>query len=115
MDYRSRARELGKLLTEYQRAYYVDGRPLVSDLEYDRLFDELSQIESEHPETRSPDSPTQRVGSDLSSDFPEVRHTIPVLSLDKAYSDTEILSWIAKTTKNTGENLSFVLEASSLK
>ena len=110
MDYRIRARELGKLLTEYQRAYYVDGRPIVSDLEYDRLFDELSQIEADHPETRSPDSPTQRVGSDLSSDFPEVRHTIPVLSLDKAYSDTEILSWITKTTKNTGENLSFVLE-----
>ena len=110
MDYRNRARELGKLLTEYQRAYYVDGRPLVSDLEYDRLFDELSQIEAEHPETRSPDSPTQRVGSDLSSDFPEIQHTIPVLSLDKAYSDTEILSWITKTTKNTGENLSFVLE-----
>ncbi|MBQ2528508.1 MAG: NAD-dependent DNA ligase LigA, partial [Spirochaetales bacterium] len=65
---------------------------------------------AEHPETRTPDSPTQRVGSDLSSDFPEVEHTIPVLSLDKAYSDTEILSWISKTTKNTGENLSFVLE-----
>ena len=110
MDYRSRVLELHKLLTEYQRAYYVDGRPIVSDLEYDRLFDELSRIEDEHPETRTPDSPTQRVGSDLSSDFPEVEHTIPVLSLDKAYSDTEILSWIAKTTKNTGENLSFVLE-----
>ena len=110
MDYHSRARELHGLLTEYQRAYYIDGRPLVSDLEYDRLFDELSRIEAEHPETRTPDSPTQRVGSDLSSDFPEVEHTIPVLSLDKAYSDTEILSWITKTTKNTGENLSFVLE-----
>lgn len=110
MDYHSRARELHRLLTEYQRAYYIDGRPLVSDLEYDRLFDELSRIEAEHPETRTPDSPTQRVGSDLSSDFPEVEHTIPVLSLDKAYSDTEILSWISKTTKNTGENLSFVLE-----
>lgn len=110
MDYHSRARELHRLLTEYQKAYYIDGRPLVSDLEYDRLFDELSRIEAEHPETRTPDSPTQRVGSDLSSDFPEVEHTIPVLSLDKAYSDTEILSWISKTTKNTGENLSFVLE-----
>lgn len=110
MDYQSRARELHRLLTEYQRAYYVDGRPLVSDLEYDRLFDELSRIEAEHPETRTPDSPTQRVGSDLSSDFPEIEHTIPVLSLDKAYSNTEILSWIGKTTKNTGENLSFVLE-----
>ncbi|MBR6086093.1 MAG: NAD-dependent DNA ligase LigA [Spirochaetales bacterium] len=110
MDYQSRAKELHKLLTEYQKAYYVDGRPIVSDLEYDRLFDELSRIEEEHPETRTPDSPTQRVGSDLSSDFPEVEHTIPVLSLDKAYSDTEILSWISKTTKNTGEKLSFVLE-----
>ena len=110
MDYQSRAKELHKLLTEYQKAYYVDGRPIVSDLEYDRLFDELSRIEEEHPETRTPDSPTQRVGSDLSSDFPEVEHTIPVLSLDKAYSDAEILSWISKTTKNTGENLSFVLE-----
>ncbi len=109
-DYISRARELRALLTEYQRAYYVTGRPLVSDLEYDRLFDELSRLEAEHPELRTPDSPTQRVGSDLSSDFPEVEHTIPVLSLDKAYSDEEILSWITKTTKNTGENLSFVLE-----
>ncbi len=109
-DYISRARELRALLTEYQRAYYVTGRPLVSDLEYDRLFDELSRLEGEHPELQTPDSPTQRVGSDLSSDFPEVEHTIPVLSLDKAYSDAEILSWINKTIKNTGENLSFVLE-----
>ena len=110
MDYVSRARELSKLLTEYQRAYYVTGRALVSDLEYDRLFDELMLLEKEHPELCTPDSPTQRVGSDLSSDFPEVSHTIPVLSLDKAYSDSEILSWIQKTMKNTGENLSFVLE-----
>ncbi|MGP1508647.1 MAG: NAD-dependent DNA ligase LigA [Sphaerochaeta sp.] len=105
-----RAEELRNVLTGYQRAYYVEGRPVVSDLEYDRLFDELSLLEREHPELRTPDSPTQRVGSDLSSDFPEVSHTIPVLSLDKAYSDTEILSWIKKTAENTGENLSFVLE-----
>lgn len=110
MDYLARARELSKLLTEYQRAYYVTGRALVSDMEYDRLFDELMLLEKEHPEVRTPDSPTQRVGSDLSSDFPEVEHSIPVLSLDKAYSDSEILSWTKKTMKNTGENLSFVLE-----
>ncbi len=110
MDYLSRARELSKLLTEYQRAYYVTGRAIVSDMEYDRLFDELLLLEKEHPEIRTPDSPTQRVGSDLSSDFPEVRHSIPVLSLDKAYSDSEILSWIRKTMKNTEQELSFVLE-----
>ncbi len=110
MGYTERAQELHRLLEEYQKAYYVTGRPLVSDLEYDRLFDELVLLEKEHPELKTPDSPTQRVGSDLSSDFPEVAHTIPVLSLDKAYSDAEILSWITKTMKNTGENLSFVLE-----
>ena len=110
MDYANRAKELRELLSEYQKAYYVIGRPLVSDLEYDRLFDELVSLENEHPNLKTSDSPTQRVGSDLTSDFPEVEHSIPVLSLDKAYSDDEILSWIAKTTKNTGENLSFVLE-----
>ena len=110
MDYIERSKELSRLLTEYQKAYYVQGRPLVSDLEYDRLFDELLLLESQHPDIRTPDSPTQRVGSDLTSDFPEVQHTIPVLSLDKAYSDSEILLWISKTIKNTGENLSFVLE-----
>ena len=110
VDKFSRAAELRTLLEKYQRAYYVDGRPLVSDLKYDRLFDELSLLEKENPSLRTPDSPTQRVGSDLTSDFPEVEHTIPVLSLDKAYSDSEVLNWISKTMKNTGENLSFVLE-----
>lgn len=105
-----RAHELGDLLLKYQHAYYVDGRPLVSDLEYDRLFDELSLLEKENPSLRTPDSPTQRVGSDLTSDFPEVKHSIPVLSLDKAYSDGEVLNWISKTMRNTGESLSFVLE-----
>ena len=110
MDKAKRAEELRDLLGQYQRAYYVDGRPQVSDLEYDRLFDELSRLEAENPALRTPDSPTQRVGSDLSADFPEVEHTIPVLSLEKAYSSEEIFSWISKTIKNTGENLSFVLE-----
>jgi DNA ligase (NAD+) len=110
MDKAKRAAELRALLSEYQKSYYVEGRPQVSDLEYDRLFDELSRLEEEDPSLKTPDSPTQRVGSDLSADFPEVEHTIPVLSLDKAYSSEEIFSWISKTIKNTGENLSFVLE-----
>ena len=110
MDKAKRAAELRALLSEYQKSYYVEGRPQVSDLEYDRLFDELSRLEEEDPSLKTPDSLTQRVGSDLSADFPEVEHTIPVLSLDKAYSSEEIFSWISKTIKNTGENLSFVLE-----
>lgn len=111
MDDGLRAQELRALLHTYQRAYYTTGRALVSDLEYDRLFDELSAIEKKHPELVTEDSPTKRVGSDLSSDFPEVKHTIPVLSLDKAYSAEEIYSFIDKTVKaGSSKGLSFALE-----
>lgn len=111
MNFADRAAELRNILQTYQRAYYVNGRALVSDLEYDRLFDELSALEKEHPDLVTDDSPTKRVGSDLSSDFPEVQHSIPVLSLDKAYSTDEIYSFIDKTVKAEKQNeLSFVLE-----
>lgn len=97
-------------LREYQKAYYIDSISIVSDLEYDRLFDRLLQIEKENPHLRLADSPTQRVGSDLDSSFEEVSHTIPVLSLDKAYSEQEVLSWIEKSQKKVDEELNFVLE-----
>ena len=110
MDIKEEVRQLSEQLRAWQKAYYVDSRPLVSDLEYDKLFDRLVEIEKEHPELRSPDSPTVRIGSDLSSDFPEVKHTIPVLSLDKAYSSEAILSWISKSEQKMDEALSFVIE-----
>jgi DNA ligase (NAD+) len=101
---------LSELLRTYQKAYYVDGRPLVDDAQYDRLFDRLVELEAEHPALKTSDSPTQRVGSDLTSDFPEVRHTIPVLSLDKAYSADAVLGWIAKSETKENRGLSFVVE-----
>jgi DNA ligase (NAD+) len=110
MDIKEEVAELSDKLRAWQKAYYVDDHPLVSDQEYDRLFDRLSQLEKEHPELRRDDSPTVRVGSDLTSDFPEVRHTIPVLSLDKAYSSEAILSWIQKCEEKMDEELSFVIE-----
>ncbi len=88
----------------------MEGRPSVSDKEFDRLFDELVSIEREHPELVTPDSPSHRVGSDLSSDFPEVEHSLPVLSLDKAYEADELRRWIERLISNTGRELSFVLE-----
>lgn len=105
-----RAERLRNELRLYQKAYYVDSRPLVSDLEYDRLMDELIALEHAHPELADPASPTVRVGSDLSSDFPEFHHTIPVLSLDKAYSDQAIISWVEKTEQKAEHVLSFVIE-----
>lgn len=101
---------LSDRLRTYQRAYYVDARPLVSDLEYDRLFDRLQTLEATYPHLRLPDSPTQRVGSDLSSEFPEVEHTLPVLSLDKAYKSEEVSLWMAKTESKVSQELSFVVE-----
>ena len=109
-DAEKRVRELVRLLGEYQRAYYVDSRPLVSDREYDALFDELAGIESGFPDLVLPESPTRRVGSDLTQDLPEVAHTIPVLSLDKAYAAGELAQWIEKTGRNAGRSLSFVCE-----
>lgn len=109
-DAEKRTRELVRLLGEYQRAYYVDSRPLVSDREYDALFDELAGIEKDFPDLALPDSPTRRVGSDLTQDLPEVAHTIPVLSLDKAYTAAELTQWIEKTGRNAARGLSFVCE-----
>jgi len=107
---RDEVEELKAKLKQYQYDYYITGQPRVSDTEYDRLFDRLSDIEEAHPELKTEDSPTMRVGSDLTNTLPEVNHTIPVLSLDKAYSPEEILKWVEKTEKNTGTPLSFVLE-----
>ena len=103
-------RSLIKQLSEYQKSYYVDSRPQVSDLEYDRLFDRLQQLEKDHPEFSYPDSPTRRVGSDLDAEFPEVAHTIPVLSLDKSYSAEQLLAWIEKTESKLDEQVGIVIE-----
>ena len=105
-----RAAELSRRLRELQHAYFVESRPLVSDAEYDRLFDELVAIETEFPDLAQADSPTRRVGSDLTQELPEVAHTLPVLSLDKSYTTEELSSWIAKTARNAGRELSVVCE-----
>ena len=110
---RKAAREverLSELLRRYQHEYYVDSHPSVSDQQYDRLFDELLRLEEAFPELRRPDSPTQRVGSDLTQELPEVSHTIPVLSLDKAYTVEELEAWVQKICRNAGRELAFVAE-----
>ncbi|WP_037548643.1 NAD-dependent DNA ligase LigA [Spirochaeta lutea] len=90
--------ELIEHLSEYQRYYYVDAKPRISDADYDALSNRLEDLERRYPQAVRPDSPTQRVGSDLSADFPEVEHSIPVLSLDKAYSLDELERWLTKMT-----------------
>jgi DNA ligase (NAD+) len=101
---------LRRLLTRYQFEYYVESHPTVSDQEYDRLFDRLVELESRFPELQASDSPSQRVGSDLTQELPEVPHTIPVLSLDKVYSTDELTGWVDKTRRNLGRDLSLIVE-----
>ncbi|MDC7228202.1 MAG: NAD-dependent DNA ligase LigA [Spirochaetales bacterium] len=110
MEIQEEIRRLSDLLRLYQHKYYVLAAPEVEDLEYDRLFDRLQKLENENPEFKSDDSPTARVGSDLASDLPEAKHSIPVLSLDKAYTAGEVESWMLKTDKNAGRELGFSIE-----
>jgi len=103
-------RRIRDLLRRYEYEYHVLNAPTVSDVEYDRLFDALRRLEVEFPDLSAPDSPSHRVGSDLSNNLPEVDHTIPVLSLDKAYSFDDLMSWTRKTGKNLDATLSFIVE-----
>ncbi len=102
--------DISKKLRTYQKAYYVESKPIVSDREYDRLFDRLLEIEKDNPALKFDDSPTQRIGSDLDTSFEEVEHTTPVLSLDKAYSGEEVISWMNKSQTKATSQLTFVSE-----
>lgn len=87
---RARLEALRKQLHEHRYRYYVLDEPSIPDVEYDRLFRELQDIEREHPEWRSDDSPTQRVGAEPLSSFSQVRHETPMLSLDNVFSEQEL-------------------------
>jgi len=74
---------LRREIEEHDRRYYVEARPTISDATYDELYRELRQLEAAHPELVTPDSPTQRVGGAPSKGFKQVRHAVPMLSLEK--------------------------------
>jgi len=110
MNIKNKIDELSKELLKHQYLYYIKAEPEISDLEYDRLFDQLEELEKEHPELVWDNSPTKRVGSDLDNTFPEREHAIPVLSLDKEYTVGGLEKWLTKTVNNAGQALSFVVE-----
>ena len=88
--------ELRQQVAQAQRAYYIDAKPIMNDVEFDALFDKLLKLEQEHPELYDANSPTAKVGSDIDNELPEREHSIPVLSLDKCYSAEEMLGWIKR-------------------
>ena len=99
---RERIEELRRQLHRHNRKYYVENAPEISDFEFDALMRELAELEREHPEYADPDSPTVRVGSDITSEFRSVRHRFPMLSLGNTYSPDELHEFVARIEKEVG-------------
>ncbi|MGN1116002.1 MAG: NAD-dependent DNA ligase LigA, partial [Candidatus Ornithomonoglobus sp.] len=87
---KERVAELTELINYHNYKYYVEDSPEITDFEFDALLCELEQLEAEHPELKKANSPTMRVGGEAASTFAEVRHTVPMQSLQKAFSMEEI-------------------------
>ena len=112
MTERQAAAEIERLSAEIRRhehAYHVLARPEISDAEFDGLLDALVEMERRYPELARTDSPTRRVGSDLTQELPEVEHTVPVLSLDKAYDMAGVERWMDKA-RAADPDTAFVVE-----
>ena len=90
--------ELRELLHKYNNLYYVQNAPVISDIEFDQLMHELIDLEAKHPELYDPNSPTQRVGSDLSKGFEQAEHRYPMLSLDNTYNEQEVRDFFQRVS-----------------
>jgi len=99
---KARVEDLRDVLRFHEYRYAILNEPLVSDFEYDTLYKALEKIEQEFPELISPDSPTQRVASGLTKEFPTVQHLVPMLSLENSYNEEDLLDWDRKARELTG-------------
>ena len=99
---RERIEELRRQLELHNYKYYVENNPEISDFEFDTMMRELQDLEREHPEYADPNSPTMRVGSDLTSEFATVRHRYPMLSLGNTYSLDELHEFIERIEREAG-------------
>ncbi len=97
-------------IEKHARLYYVEDRPEITDAEYDALLRELIALEAAHPELASPDSPTQRVGGAPVGELPNVRHEVPLLSLENANSPEELRAWVDRVAGRLGRVPPFVCE-----
>ncbi|WP_214828220.1 NAD-dependent DNA ligase LigA [Exiguobacterium sp. s26] len=110
MEMAERVEAIRQKLNQYGYEYYVLDRPSVPDAEYDRLMNELIEIETDYPELRSPDSPTQRVGGVPLDAFVKVTHDTPMLSLGNVFSKEELVEWVERIEKDLGYSPLFVAE-----
>ena len=109
-DIEKRIAELNELLTKYGHAYYVLDNPIVSDADYDILYNELVALEEQHPSLIYPTSPTQRVGGQPLAGFQKVTHTTPMLSLSNAFNEDDLRDFDRKIRQAIGDDFSYVCE-----
>lgn len=111
MDEKQRIEQLRHELHEHNHRYYVLNQPSISDQDFDMLMHELQELEARHPEMADPNSPTQRVGSDLQTGFQQVAHRYPMLSLANTYSEQDVREWYESVRKGlAGEDFEVCCE-----
>jgi DNA ligase (NAD+) len=96
--------QLRKLIRDHDHRYYVLAEPIISDEEYDKLLKQLERLEKENPHLITPDSPTQRVGKDLTKNFKPIDHKVPMLSLANTYSEEEVYEFDRRVREALPEN-----------
>ncbi len=109
-DAAQRAAELRQLIEYHNQRYHQLDDPEISDAEYDALTRELRSLEDSNPDVRTPDSPTQKVGAAPSTTFAEVRHRVPMMSLDNAFSFEELVAWGKRMERYISADVDYVAE-----
>ncbi|MBS4726980.1 NAD-dependent DNA ligase LigA [Mycobacterium sp. SM1] len=110
-EVRRRWQQLAEEVRKHQFLYYVKDAPVISDAEFDQLFNELNALEDAYPELRTPDSPTQLVGgAGFATDFAPVDHLEPMLSLDDVFTPEELDAWAARIQPVVGDNAAYLCE-----
>ena len=101
---KAKINQLTASLNEHNHRYYVLNQPVISDFEFDQMLKELEQLELQFPELADPNSPTKRVGGDITDKFEKVKHRYPMLSLSNTYSQEEIREWEERVHKGLGNS-----------
>jgi len=109
-DAKRRVEELRKTIDEHNHRYYVLNQPVITDFEFDLLLNELQTLEKKFPELVTPDSPTMRVGSDLTEEFEQMEHRWPMMSLGNTYSEEELVEFGERVKRTLGHEPEYVCE-----
>lgn len=107
---RERHAALSQDIEEHRHRYYVLDAPVISDAEFDALLRQLEELEQQYPALRTPDSPTQQVGAAATAGFPPAAHVQPMLSLDNAFDEEELVAWVERVEREAGGPVRYLCE-----